>query len=89
MTITIKESLDAEPILKYLFILVKWIFIIAYSVTAWIILFIFYSLTGSNDGSSSSPTYSNKNEPCWGNINGDCPDHILGDIHQQPYWDYR
>ena len=88
MTITIKESLDAEPILKYSFLLIKWIFIVAYSVAAWVVLFVFYSLAGSGDDSSSSHANTNS-EPCWGNTNGNCPNHILGDIHQQPYWDHR
>ena len=90
MTTVLKGSLDAEPILKYSFLLIKWIFIVAYMVGGWIVLFIFYSLAGSSDGSGSSHTNTNSNnEPCWGNANGNCPDHILGDIHQQPYWDHK
>ena len=84
---TIKNSLDTEPILKYSFLLIKWIFIIVYSATAWIILFIFYSLVGSTDIPFSSRNTTEGNKPCWGNESGNCADHILGDIHQKPYWD--
>jgi len=49
MTITIKESLDAEPILKYFFLLIKWVLILSFWL-AWGILTIIFAnfLLGSN-----------------------------------------
>ncbi|MDD2450389.1 hypothetical protein [Sulfurovum sp.] len=83
-----KDCLDHEPILKYMLILIKWIIIITYKILIYFLGLLYIAFMGILFGSSSY-TQGKNNGDCWGNQNGKCPDHILGDPNQASYWDYH
>jgi|JMSV01.1.fsa_nt_gi hypothetical protein len=87
-----KDCLDHEPVLKYMLISIKWIFVIVFKIAFKVVMYLFGLLYIAFLGvllGSSGPSQRERSGDCWGNQNGKCPDHILGDPNQAPYWDYH
>lgn len=83
-----KDCVDHEPVLKYMLISIKWIFIIAFKIVKYFFGLLYISFLGVLFGSSGYSQRESSGD-CWGNQNGKCPDHILGDPNQAPYWNYH